>query len=97
MVFQTVGVEALKEAVLQGFGAGFLSRLAIRREVEAGALKAIRIRAPELKQHITIAYPEPGQCPPAVPIFVDIMRELNRKNGQTKTLTRHAPRVTTAQ
>ena len=79
MVFQTVGVEALKEAVLQGFGAGFLSRLAVRREVDAGTLKAIRIRTLNLKQDITIAYPEPGQCSPAVPIFVDIVRELNRR------------------
>jgi DNA-binding transcriptional LysR family regulator len=90
MVFQTVGVEALKEAVLQGFGAGFLSRLAIRREVEAGLLKAIRIRAPELKQHITIAYPEPGQCPPAVPIFVGIIRELKRNNDRPRHSARHA-------
>jgi DNA-binding transcriptional LysR family regulator len=85
MVFQTVGVEALKEAVLQGFGAGFLSRLAIRREVETGTLKAIRIRALDLSQHITIAYPAVGQCSPAVPVFVDLIRELNptgaRKNG----------------
>lgn len=80
-MFQTVGVEALKEAVLQGFGAGFLSRLAIRREVEAGTLKAIRIRAFDFKQDITISYPESGQCSPAVPIFVDIVRELNQSDS----------------
>jgi DNA-binding transcriptional LysR family regulator len=80
-MFQTVGVEALKEAVLQGFGAGFLSKLAIRREVEAGTLKAIRIRAFDFKQDITISYPESGQCSPAVPIFVDIVRELNQNGG----------------
>lgn len=85
VVFQTVGVEALKEAVLQGFGAGFLSRLAVRREVESGSLKAIRIRAPELKQHITMTYPELGQCQPAVPIFVGIVWALNRKNNRGKT------------
>lgn len=84
MVFQTVGVEALKEAVLQGFGAGFLSRLAIRREVETGALKAIRIRAPELSQHITIAYPALGQCSPAVPVFVELIRELNQVRRKRK-------------
>ncbi len=84
MVFQTVGVEALKEAVMQGFGAGFLSRLAIRREVEAGALKAIRIRTLELSQLITIAYPAQGQCSPAVPIFVDLIRELNQTSVRKK-------------
>jgi DNA-binding transcriptional LysR family regulator len=71
--FQTVGVEALKEAVQQGFGAGFMSRLAVRREVEAGILAAIPIDAPELTQHITIAYPTLGQCSPAVPKFVEII------------------------
>jgi len=80
-MFQTVGVEALKEAVLQGFGAGFLSKLAIRREVEAGTLKAIRIKTFDLKQHITISYPESGQCAPAVPIFVDIVRKLSQNGG----------------
>jgi LysR family transcriptional regulator, low CO2-responsive transcriptional regulator len=78
MVFQTVGVEALKEAVMQGFGAGFISSLAIRRELEAGTLHAIRVHAPEMKQYITIAYPAPGQCAPAVPMFVDAIRETSR-------------------
>jgi DNA-binding transcriptional LysR family regulator len=74
--FQTVGVEALKEAVLQGFGAGFLSRLAVQREVEAGTLVAIHIDAPELVQHITVAYPAIGQCPPTVQKFVAILQSL---------------------
>ncbi|MDB5927965.1 MAG: transcriptional regulator, LysR family [Betaproteobacteria bacterium] len=72
--FQTVGVEALKEAILQGFGAGFLSRLAVQREVEAGTLSAVHIDAPELMQHITIAYPALGQSPPAVQKLVEILR-----------------------
>lgn len=88
VVFQTVGVEALKEAVLQGYGAGFLSRLAVRREVDTGALKAIRIRAPELKQHITLVYPALGQCSPAVPVFVDLIRELNQTGPRRKSRSR---------
>lgn len=72
--FQTVGVEALKEAVLQGFGAGFLSRLAVQREVEAGMLAALHIDAPELVQQITIAYPAVGQSPPAVQKLVEILQ-----------------------
>ena len=74
--FHTVGVEALKEAVLQGFGAGFLSRLAVQREVESGTLAAIHIDAPELIQQITTAYPAPGQCPPMVQEFVKILQKL---------------------
>ena len=74
--FHTVGVEALKEAVLQGFGAGFLSRLAVQREVESGTLAAVHIDAPELIQHITTAYPALGQCPPMVQEFVKILQKL---------------------
>lgn len=76
--FQTVGVEALKEAVLQGFGAGFLSRLAVHREVQTGALAAISVDARELTQHITIAYPTVGQCPPTVQRFVELLQKFRR-------------------
>lgn len=99
--FQTVGVEALKEAVLQGFGAGFMSRLAVQREVEAGMLAAIPIHAPELTQHITIAYPALGQCSPAVPKFVEILEasNLSAMRGQTarrkvRSVRRQTERIT---
>jgi LysR family transcriptional regulator, low CO2-responsive transcriptional regulator len=76
--FQTVGVEALKEAVLQGFGAGFLSRLALQREVKAGTLAAVSVDARELSQNITLAYPAVGQCPPSVERFVEILEKSTR-------------------
>jgi DNA-binding transcriptional LysR family regulator len=88
--FQTVGVEALKEAVLQGFGAGFLSRLAVQREVEAGLLRAIRIAAPELIQTVTIAYPMTGQCSPIVHKFVEIVQRLKRSaRGASRDTREH--------
>lgn len=71
--FRTVGVEALKEAVLQGFGAGFSSRLAVQREIQAGVLVGIPIAAPELNGHVTLAYPAAGQCSPAVPRFIEAL------------------------
>lgn len=74
--FQTVGVEALKEAVLQGFGAGFLSRLAVQREVDSGTLAAISVNARQFSQTITLIYPVAGQCPPTVQPLVRLMREL---------------------
>lgn len=74
--FQTVGVEALKEAILQGFGAGFLSRLAVQREVDAGTLVAISVNARQFSQTITLAYPVAGQCPPTVQPLVRLMQEL---------------------
>jgi DNA-binding transcriptional LysR family regulator len=74
--FQTVGVEALKEAILQGFGAGFLSRLAVQREVDGGSLVAISVNARQFSQTITLAYPVAGQCPPTVQPLVKLMQEL---------------------
>lgn len=83
--FQTVGVEALKEAILQGFGAGFLSRLAVRREIESGALVAVEVQAPELVQHITLAHPATGQSSPAAQKFVEILQErLERGKSRPK-------------
>jgi DNA-binding transcriptional LysR family regulator len=74
--FQTVGVEALKEAILQGFGAGFLSRLAVQREVDAGTLVAISVNARQFAQAITLAYPVAGQCPPSVQPLVKLIHDL---------------------
>ena len=77
--FQTVGVEALKEAVLQGFGAGFISRLAIRRELAAGLLRAIPIKSFDMEQPVTMAFPVRGLSVPAVPPFVEIVKAVHGK------------------
>jgi DNA-binding transcriptional LysR family regulator len=71
--YETVGTEALKEAVFQGFGAGFLSRLSVRREIQAGTLAAVLVDAPELIQEIWLLYPALGQSSPAVQRFIDIL------------------------
>jgi DNA-binding transcriptional LysR family regulator len=71
--FETVGVEGLKEAVLQGFGAAFISRLAVRREIASGALAAIAINADALRHFISAVYPVPGQGTPAVNRFVEML------------------------
>ena len=77
--FQTVGVEALKEAILQGFGAGFLSRLAVQREVDRGTLVAISVNARQFSQTITLAYPVAGQCPPTVQPLVKLIKALGNQ------------------
>lgn len=71
--FRTSGVEALKEAIIRGLGAGFLPELAVKREVDTGVLAAVRVVASELVQRITVAYPSLGQCAPTVPRFVDVL------------------------
>jgi DNA-binding transcriptional LysR family regulator len=71
--FEATGVEALKEAVLQGFGAGFISKLAIERELAAGFLSAIRIKSFDLARPVTMAFPSRGLAAPAVSRFVEIV------------------------
>jgi DNA-binding transcriptional LysR family regulator len=71
--FQTIGVEALKEAVLQGLGAGFLSRLAIERETARKTLVAIRVPSAELMHQVVLAHPMADQCAPAVSAFVGLL------------------------
>ena len=75
VTLQTAGVEALKEAILRGFGAGFLSQMAISREVSNGTLRAIRVDAPEFKQFVSIIYPPKGQSSLVVPRFIEIFKE----------------------
>jgi len=48
--------EAVKSAVESGVGYGIVSNIAVRREVEAGLLKNIRIKGVTLKRRFLIAY-----------------------------------------
>ena len=59
VALEATGIEAVKEAVIQGFGAGFISRLAIQREVAHGALVALPVEAPGFTRAITLISLEP--------------------------------------
>lgn len=82
--FQPVGAEALKEAILQGLGAGFLSRLAVQREVDSGTLVAIAVETRQFSRDITLAYPVAGQYAPTVQPLVKLMLELRRPLGSRR-------------
>ena len=56
------GVDAVKEAILQGFGAGFISRLAVKREVEMGLLVALPIGIKGFRRPLSIVHPEANLC-----------------------------------
>jgi DNA-binding transcriptional LysR family regulator len=62
VALEATGIEAVKEAVLQGFGAGFISRLAVQREVEAGALVALPIAAPGFRRSMTLLHLKRDLC-----------------------------------
>lgn len=59
VALEATGIEAVKEAVIHGFGAGFISRLAVNREVVHGVLVALPLAAPGFTRVITLISPEP--------------------------------------
>jgi DNA-binding transcriptional LysR family regulator len=86
--FQTIGVEGLKEAVLQGFGAGFLSRLSVERELANGTLKAISIRDHRTRDFITVIHSPPGQCAPSVVKFVKLLCQHSKASYRVASSSR---------
>lgn len=56
-VLELVGSEAVKEAVAEGLGAAFLSRLVVEKEVRAGFLAATPINAPGLTRPLSLLRP----------------------------------------
>ena len=62
VALEATGIEAVKEAVLQGFGAGFISKLAVQREVEAGVLVALPLRAAGFARSMTLLHPQTELC-----------------------------------
>lgn len=57
-VLELAGTEAVKEAVLSGLGAAFLSELSVRREREAGQLVSPDLSLPGLSRPLTALTPE---------------------------------------
>lgn len=51
---EATGLEAVKEAVLHGFGAGFLARVSVQRELDGGLLKVVPIPDVSLVRSLTL-------------------------------------------
>ena len=51
---EATGLEAVKEAVLHGFGAGFLARVSVQRELDGGLLTAVPIEDVSLMRPLTL-------------------------------------------
>lgn len=62
VALEATGIEAVKEAVLQGFGAGFISRLAVQREAESGMLAPLTVDVPGFKRSMTLLHPNRALC-----------------------------------
>src|SRR5699024_744315 len=65
------GIEAEKEAIVQGIGPGFISALAIRRELRAGLLQTVRVRDLHLSRKMVLLHPGRERCSAAVRAFLD--------------------------
>jgi DNA-binding transcriptional LysR family regulator len=73
-VLELVGSEAVKEAVAEGLGASFLSRLVVEREARAGFLAATRVNAPALSRPLSMLRPPDELLPRAVRVFIEALR-----------------------
>ncbi len=72
-VLDLVGSEAVKEAVAEGLGAAFLSRLVVEREVRAGFLAATGVNEPRLSRHLSLLRPASGLLPRATRTFLEAL------------------------
>ena len=69
-ILEAKGVDAVKEAVLQGFGAGFVSRLAVAREAEMGLVKVLPINAKGFKRPLSVVHPGLELCSQTTRAFI---------------------------
>lgn len=81
VALEATGIEAVKEAVMQGFGAGFISRLAVKREVEAGTLVALPVAAPGFRRSMTLLHPGFELCSQATRRLLEFL-DLNSPAGR---------------
>ena len=74
-ILELVGSEAVKEAVAEGIGAAFLSRLVVEREVRAGFLAATAINAPGLTRPLSLLRPQKELLSHAAHAFLNALGE----------------------
>ena len=72
IVLEATGIEAVKEAVLGGLGAGIISKLAVRREVDAGLLAAFSL-GPAFLRPLTVLHPKLELCSRTTRAFLALL------------------------
>jgi len=73
--------EAIKRAVLQGLGIGFLYYDAVRDSVDRGSFKIINIRGLDLVGQTYIIYHKERSLSPNAVEFLKVLREWRDRNG----------------
>lgn len=76
---EATGLDTVKQAVLAGLGAGFLSESAVRREVETGALRVVPLASEALVRPLTLLHRPPELASRAARELVErLLREGER-------------------
>jgi DNA-binding transcriptional LysR family regulator len=74
VVAQLSGIDAIKGAVEAGLGIAMVSALAVRREVEAGTLVALRLRGAPIDRRLAVAFAAGRSTLPAARELVRLIR-----------------------
>ncbi len=74
-VLELVGSEAVKEAVIEGLGSTFLSRLVVYREVRAGLLAETKVNSPALIRPLTLLRAPLDLLPRAGRAFLQVLEQ----------------------
>lgn len=75
IALEATGIEAVKEAVLQGLGPGFISRLALRREEGAGLLTALPVEGLDLRRPMKLLHPPRELCSGPARAFLEFISQ----------------------
>ncbi|MGY2894009.1 LysR family transcriptional regulator [Deinococcus sp. UYEF24] len=74
-VLTLTGTEAVKEAVLSGLGAAFLSELSVRREVQSGLLVCPTLDLPGLERDLSVVSAREETLSKAVRAFLELLNQ----------------------
>lgn len=67
-------IEAIKEAVKNGMGIALESRIAVRKEEEAGTIKVLPIKGEKITRPVSIIYRKKGICSHVTDEFIEFVK-----------------------
>lgn len=74
--------EVIKRAVEIGSGVGVLSQAVVRREVQGGHLRALRVREPGFSRTLYLAYHRMRERSPLIQAVVEVATNLSKRSGR---------------
>lgn len=74
--------EVIKRAVEIGSGVGVLSQAVVRREVQAGHLRALRVREPGFSRTLYLAYHRIRERSPLIQAVVAVAADLAKRRAR---------------